>query len=80
MFQFLFKWNNNWHITEDLYEFLNAHLALFGQEIALHKSCRVEWKACILYPVCFNVSHMVFDTVKEGGVNTPELLQSVYIS
>jgi len=43
MFQFLFKWNNNCHITEDLYEFLSAHLAaLFGQEIALHKSCRVE--------------------------------------
>jgi len=27
---------------EDLYEFLSAHLALFGQEIALHKSCRVQ--------------------------------------
>jgi len=34
MFQFLIKWNKNWHIIEDLYEFLNAHLALFGQEIA----------------------------------------------
>jgi len=44
MFQFLFKWNNNFHITEDLYEFLSAHLAaLFGLEIALHKSCRAEW-------------------------------------
>jgi len=44
MFQFLFKWNNNCHITEDLYEFLIADLAaLFGQEIALHKSYRVEW-------------------------------------
>ena len=52
MFQFLFKWNKNWHIIEDLYEFLNAQLALFGQEIALHKSCRVEW-ARILCPVCF---------------------------
>ena len=28
----------------------------------------------------FYVSHMVFDTVKEDGVNMPELLQSVYIS
>jgi len=31
-------------------------------------------------PVCFYVSHMVFDTVKEDGVNMPELLQSVDIS
>jgi len=29
--------------------------------------------------VCFYVSHMVFDAVKEDGVNMPELLQSVYI-
>jgi len=44
MFQFLFKWNNNCHITEDQCEFLSAHLAaLFGQEIALHKSYGVEW-------------------------------------
>ena len=28
-------------------------------------------------PVCFYVSHMVFDTVKEDGVNMPELLQSL---
>ena len=43
MFQFLFKWNNNCHITEDQCEFLNAHLAaLFGQEIALHKIHGVE--------------------------------------
>ena len=33
-----------------------------------------------LRPAYFNVSHMVFDTVKEDGVNMPELLQSVYIS
>ena len=31
-------------------------------------------------PVCFYVSRMVFDTVKEDGVNMPELLQSVDIS
>ena len=37
-------------------------------------------EACILCSVCFNVKHMVFDTVKEDGVNMPELLQSVYIS
>jgi len=35
-------WNNNCHISEDLYENLSSHLALFGQEIALHKSYRVE--------------------------------------
>lgn len=40
---FLFNCTNNWHVTEDLYEFISAHLALFGREIALHKSCRVEW-------------------------------------
>jgi len=45
MFQFLFKWNNNWHI-EYLYEFLSARLALFGQEIALRKSYGVEWSMC----------------------------------
>ena len=28
--------------ADNLYVFLSAHLALFGQEIALHKSCRVE--------------------------------------
>jgi len=39
-----------------------------------------ENETCILYPVCFYVSHMVFDTVIKGGVNMPELLQSVYIS
>jgi len=77
MFQFLFKWNNNWHITEDLYEFLSAHLALFGKEIALHQTCRIEW---ILCPLCYYVSHMVFDTVKKDGVNMPKLLQSVHIS
>jgi hypothetical protein len=33
-----------------------------------------------LCPECFNVSHMVFNAVKEDGVNMPELLQSVYIS
>ena len=33
-----------------------------------------------LCPACFHVSHMVFDIVKEDGVNIPELLQSVYIS
>ena len=32
-----------------------------------------------LCPKCFNVSHMVFDTVKDG-VNMPELLQAVYVS
>jgi len=36
--------------------------------------------ACILCPVCFYVSRMVCDTVREDGVNVPELLQSVYIS
>jgi len=33
-----------------------------------------------LCPACFNVSHMVFGTVKENGVNMPELLKSVHIS
>ena len=28
----------------------------------------------------FFVSHMLFDIVKEDGVNIPELLHSVYIS
>ena len=36
--------------------------------------------ACILCPVCLYVSHMVFDTVKEDGVNMTELFQAVYIS
>ena len=79
MFQFLLKWNNNWHITEDLYKFLSARLALFGQGIALRKSCRVEW-SMHFFPLCFYISHMVFNTVKEDGVNMPEMLQSVYIS
>ena len=30
--------------------------------------------------VLINVSNVVFGTVKENGVNMPELLQSVYIS
>jgi len=33
-----------------------------------------------LCPACFYVSHVVFDTVKEDGVNMLVLLQSVYIS
>ena len=41
----------------------------------------VEWnETCILCPVCFYVSRTVFDTVKKGGVNMPELLLSIYIS
>ena len=30
--------------------------------------------------VCFYVSHMVSNTVKDDDVNMPELLHSVYIS
>ena len=30
-----------------------------------------------LCPVCFNVIHMVFDSVNKDGVNMPELLRSV---
>jgi len=37
-------------------------------------------KHAFLCPVCFYEGHMVFDAVKEDGVNMPELLQSVYIS
>ena len=37
-------------------------------------------KYMFLCPACFNVNHVVFGTVKENGVNMPELLQSVYIS
>jgi hypothetical protein len=44
----MFQYNNNWHITEDLCEFLSARIALFGQEIVLHKSCRVEWSTCFM--------------------------------
>ena len=50
IFQFLFKWNNNWRITEDLYKFLSAHLALFGQEIAIHKS---SWVECSMHFMSF---------------------------
>jgi hypothetical protein len=34
----------------------------------------------LLCPACFNASHIVFNAVKEDGVNMPEFLQSVYIS
>jgi hypothetical protein len=34
----------------------------------------------IIYCLRVYVSHMVFDTVKDDGVNMTELLQSVYIS
>jgi len=37
-------------------------------------------EACIVCPVCLYVSHLIFDTVKEHGVNMPELLRSVYSS
>ena len=79
MFQFLFKWNNNWYITEDLYEFLSAHLAaLFGQEIALHKSCRKRMKHAF-YVLCVFIQATWF-LIQFDYVNMPELLQSVYIS
>jgi len=39
-----------------------------------------EHETYILCCVCFYVSHMVFETVKEDGVNMPEFLRSVYIS
>ena len=37
-------------------------------------------KHAFLCPACFNVSHVVFGTVKENDVNMPELLKSVHIS